>query len=90
MSLLFADPLEKIEPAVRTKDDGTKTIEVEIFITVSYRIDGGTDTHVTHHAYSMLNVPVPSTIAERMTMELRRMPFLGGIVDGRKISTTSH
>lgn len=80
-SLSFVDGPDKFLGAMRNSPDGSRKFNVEIFITVSYRVDGDNTPHITQYIYSLLNIPIPTTIPEGRQIELKPMPFLAAVID---------
>jgi hypothetical protein len=80
-TLLFDDHPEKFSKAIRTPAPEVRTVGFDIFITISYRIDGDEAVHVTQYVFSALNVPVPMEISASQVMHLQPMPFLSAVID---------
>lgn len=79
--LLFGDVPGKFEQAISVRPDNTRKFEIEFFITATYRIEGETEPRVTQIVYSLLNVPLPTTVPEGRFIDLVPIPFLSPIID---------
>jgi hypothetical protein len=80
-SLHFSDTPEKFSKAIRVAGNSGRTFGVNMFITVSYRIDGDTSPHVTQYVFSSLNIRVPTIIPQTQIMQMQPMPFLSAVID---------
>lgn len=78
----WEDAPEKFNPAIRFHTGRQEDqIGVVFLITVSYRIHGSSEVHITHKQYGIQNVPFGFELPEGKEMPINPMPFISGEAD---------
>jgi hypothetical protein len=78
---LFGDAKEVVAKAINTRPDGQRKAGLMLFVTVSYKIIGDKDRHITHHVHDFLNIPMGLMVADGQSIDLPAQPFLAGEID---------
>lgn len=80
--LLWGDPPEHFRSSIHTNPvTEERKIALTIFVTAAYRVHGDTMVHITHRAYSALNVPIGFNVPDGVRQPIEPLPFMSDEAD---------